>query len=284
MIERVARRSSPGDRCGRSSRSTRPIVRRARWPNGLSRKGIEASPRIEAHRGGLAGRRVRGAGRSRKRAGYVRFPAGFRAAPATLGAVSWVLTILGIVVLIVLHELGHFTVAEGRGHARGALLAVLPARRCFACAGVRPSTRSARSRWRLREDHRHEPGRARGPPPRRPRRAYYTQAPWKRIAVILAGPAVNILIAFLLFWAVLFSGSISGAITLGNLDPSVQTLVATPLCWPCRTMRRRPACCAWAITSSRSTAGRRRWPREHDRSPPVRRPPDRGAAPRRPSG
>src|ERR1700689_5122304 len=33
----------------------------------------------------------------------------------TLGAVSWVLTILGIVVLIVLHELGHFTVAKAVG-------------------------------------------------------------------------------------------------------------------------------------------------------------------------
>ncbi len=55
------------------------------------------------------------------------------------------------------------------------------------------------------------------------RRAYYTQAPWKRIAVILAGPGVNIAIAFLLFWAILFSGSLSGASTLDNLDPSIHT-------------------------------------------------------------
>ncbi len=33
-------------------------------------------------------------------------------APAKLGAVSWVFTILGIVALIILHELGHFTVAK----------------------------------------------------------------------------------------------------------------------------------------------------------------------------
>ena len=59
------------------------------------------------------------------------------------------------------------------------------------------------------------------------RRAYYSQAPWKRIVVILAGPGVNILIAFLLFWAVLFSGNLNGAIALGNLDPSVQTVLAT---------------------------------------------------------
>ncbi len=60
--------------------------------------------------------------------------------------------------------------------------------------------------------------------PEAARRAYYTQAPWKRIAVIMAGPGVNILIAFLLFWVVLFSGNINGAVALGKLDPSLHTL------------------------------------------------------------
>jgi regulator of sigma E protease len=56
------------------------------------------------------------------------------------------------------------------------------------------------------------------------RRAYYSQPPWKRIAVIVAGPGVNIVIAFVLFWAVLYSGNINGAVSLGNLDPSLHTL------------------------------------------------------------
>ena len=38
-------------------------------------------------------------------------------------------------------------------------------------------------------------------------RAYYNQPPWKRIVVILAGPGVNILIAFVLFWGVLSTGT-----------------------------------------------------------------------------
>ncbi len=38
---------------------------------------------------------------------------------------------------------------------------------------------------------------------------------------------MNILIAFLLFWLVLFSGDLHGAVALGNLDPSQQTLVAS---------------------------------------------------------
>jgi regulator of sigma E protease len=54
-------------------------------------------------------------------------------------------------------------------------------------------------------------------------RAYCMQAPWKRIAVILAGPGVNILIAFVLFWLVLLSGDLHGSIALENLDPGVRT-------------------------------------------------------------
>ena len=142
-------------------------------------------------------------------------------------AVSWALTILGIVVLIVLHELGHFAVAKAvgmrverfslffpptllrvrRGETEYAIGAI-PAGGYVKITGMSPE-----------EIGDLEPEVA--------RRAYYTQAPWKRIVVILAGPGVNIVIAFVLFWAILFTGSLNGAIALGNLDPSVQTLVAT---------------------------------------------------------
>ncbi|HUA06983.1 MAG TPA: RIP metalloprotease [Solirubrobacteraceae bacterium] len=36
-------------------------------------------------------------------------------------------------------------------------------------------------------------------------RAYYNQKVWKRIVVILAGPAVNLVIAFVIFWAIALS-------------------------------------------------------------------------------
>ena len=39
-------------------------------------------------------------------------------------------------------------------------------------------------------------------PPEVQPRAYYRQKPWKRIVVILAGPAMNLLIAFLILWGV----------------------------------------------------------------------------------
>jgi regulator of sigma E protease len=141
--------------------------------------------------------------------------------------VSWALTILGIVLLIVLHELGHFTAAKAvgmrverfslffpptiarlkRGETEYAL-GLLPLGGYVKITGMNPEEIS-------------------GLDPEIARRAYYNQTPWRRIVVILAGPGVNILIAFLLFWALLYSGNLNGATLLERLDPSVQTVVAT---------------------------------------------------------
>ncbi len=140
---------------------------------------------------------------------------------------SWVLTILGICALVVLHELGHFTVAKAvgmrverfslffpptmfrvkRGETEYAI-GLIPAGGYVKISGMNPEE--------IKDLH-----------PEVARRAYYAQAPWKRIAVILAGPGVNIVIAFLLFWAILFTGSLSGLGTLENLNPSLQTRVPT---------------------------------------------------------
>jgi regulator of sigma E protease len=137
---------------------------------------------------------------------------------------SWVLTILGIMALIVLHELGHFTVAKlvgmrverfslffpptilrvKRGETEYALGA-LPLGGYVKITGMNPE-----------EIGELEPEHA--------RRAYYSQPPWKRIAVIVAGPGVNIVIAFVLFWAILFSGSVQGVSSLSALDPSLHSL------------------------------------------------------------
>jgi regulator of sigma E protease len=138
---------------------------------------------------------------------------------------SWVLTILGIVLLVILHELGHFAVAKAvgmrverfslffpptifkvrRGETEYAIGAI-PAGGYVRITGMNPEELE-------------------GLDPEVSRRAYYAQPPWKRIAVIFAGPGVNILIAFVVFWVILFSGSISGAVSLESLDPSVQTVV-----------------------------------------------------------
>ena len=71
---------------------------------------------------------------------------------------------------------------------------------------------------------------------------------------------MNILIAFLLFWAVLFTGSLNGAIALGNLDPSVHTVVPTTSVLAIEQGEPASGVLRLATTSSRSKAGARRWP------------------------
>jgi regulator of sigma E protease len=139
--------------------------------------------------------------------------------------VSWILTILGIMALIVLHELGHFIAAKAvgmrverfslffppklvgikRGETEYAIGAI-PAGGYVKITGMSPIELGLLD-LRVAD------------------RAYYMQQPWKRIVVILAGPAVNLLIAFFIFWGVLLAGSPSGSLVLGNLNPSVPTTV-----------------------------------------------------------
>ena len=59
------------------------------------------------------------------------------------------------------------------------------------------------------------------------RRGYFNQPPWKRIVVILAGPGMNLVIAFVIFWLILWIGSPGGALRIENLAPAVQTIVAS---------------------------------------------------------
>jgi regulator of sigma E protease len=141
--------------------------------------------------------------------------------------VSWLLTLLGIILLIVLHELGHFLVAKAvgmrverfslffpptifrvrRGETEYAIGAI-PAGGYVKITGMNPE-----------EIKDLEPEVA--------RRAYYSQPPWKRIAVILAGPGVNLMIAFLIFWVMLASGNLNGVRSLERVNPSIQTRIAT---------------------------------------------------------
>ena len=85
---------------------------------------------------------------------------------------------------------------------------------------------------------------------------YSMLAPWRRVAVILAGPGVNLLIAFVVFWALLFSGNILGAISLDSVNPSLHASTKTRLCSNWRKARPRRACCTPATRSPRWTAGR----------------------------
>jgi len=137
---------------------------------------------------------------------------------------SWVLTLAGICALVILHELGHFLAAKAvgmrverfslffpptiarvrRGETEYAIGAI-PAGGYVKITGMSPQEIDELD-------------------PEVRKRAYYNKPPWQRIVVILAGPGVNLLIAFLLFWGVLFAGSVNGAWTLQELNSSVTTV------------------------------------------------------------
>jgi regulator of sigma E protease len=140
---------------------------------------------------------------------------------------SWVLTILGIMALIVLHELGHFAVAKAVGMRVERFSLFFPPTIARIKRGETEYALGALPLGGYVKITGMNPEEIDGLEPEVARRAYYSQAPWKRIAVIVAGPGVNIVIAFVLFWAVLFSGSLGGASAIYNLDPSTNAVVAT---------------------------------------------------------
>jgi regulator of sigma E protease len=137
--------------------------------------------------------------------------------------VSWILTLLGIIALIILHELGHFTVAKAVGMRVERFSLFFPPTLFRVRRGETEYAIGAIPAGGYVKITGMNPEELKDLDPEVARRAYYSQPPWKRIVVILAGPGVNIVIAFVLFWAVLLSGNLNGMITLHNLVPSVST-------------------------------------------------------------
>jgi regulator of sigma E protease len=140
---------------------------------------------------------------------------------------NWLITILGIMALIVLHELGHFAVAKAVGMRVERFSLFFPPKLAGIKRGETEYMIGAIPAGGYVKITGMNPEEIEGLPPEVARRAYYSQAPWKRIVVILAGPGVNLLIAFALFWVVLFAGSINGAATLEGVNPGLQTLKPT---------------------------------------------------------
>jgi regulator of sigma E protease len=130
---------------------------------------------------------------------------------------SWLLAFLGFAVLIILHEMGHFFAAKAVGmrverfslffpplllkHKRGETeyaVGAIPLGGYVKITGMNPA-----------EDI----------PPEHAHRAYYRQPVWKRIVVIGAGPAVNIVLAFLIIGAVfMMRGPVEPPLVVGNVE------------------------------------------------------------------
>jgi regulator of sigma E protease len=112
---------------------------------------------------------------------------------------SWLLAFAGFAVLIILHEAGHFAAAKAVG---------MRVERFMLFFG-RPlvSFRRGETEYGIGSIPLGGYVRITGMNPREEFaddvavRAYYRQPVWKRIVVIAAGPAVNLLLAFLILWA-----------------------------------------------------------------------------------
>src|ERR1700716_2287099 len=126
---------------------------------------------------------------------------------------SYVLALLGFVALIILHEAGHFMAAKAVGMRverfslfMGPLLVKF--RRGETEYGIGPFPLGGYVRITGMNPHEEIP-------PEVLPRAYYNQPVWKRIVVILAGPGVNLLIAFVIVWALFLSNGKAVATSRG---------------------------------------------------------------------
>lgn len=132
---------------------------------------------------------------------------------------SWLLAFVGFAALIILHEFGHFAAAKAtgmrverfslffppllakvrRGETEYAVGAI-PLGGYVKITGMSPHEELA---------------------PEVAPRAYLNQPPWKRIVVIAAGPAMNLLIAFLLGWGIIaFHGVAANDLVVDQVQSS----------------------------------------------------------------
>src|SRR5437764_6638606 len=131
---------------------------------------------------------------------------------------SFLLAFLGFAALIILHEAGHFAAAKAVGmrverfslffgpmlwsFRRGETeygIGPIPLGGYVKITGMNPREQI---------------------PPEVVPRAYYNQPVWKRIVVILAGPAMNLLIAFAIVWVLFLSN--------GEAVPSSRIAIVQP--------------------------------------------------------
>ena len=120
---------------------------------------------------------------------------------------SWFLAILGFAMLVVLHEAGHMLAAKAVGMRVekfslffGPMVAKFTRGETTYGVGVIPLGGYVKITGMSPHEELDEEVRP---------RAYLNQPVWKRIFVISAGPAVNILLAFVILWALLWDNGLA---------------------------------------------------------------------------
>lgn len=142
---------------------------------------------------------------------------------------SWVYAFLGFAALIILHEAGHFVAAKAVGMRVerfslffGPMFLKKKVGDTEYGVGVIPLGGYVKITGMSPEEEFDSPEIA--------ARAYYNQPVWKRIVVIGAGPAVNILLAFVLLWAYFMhaGGAVPNTSVYGVLQGSPAAKVLKP--------------------------------------------------------
>jgi regulator of sigma E protease len=121
--------------------------------------------------------------------------------------VSWVLAFLGFAALIVLHEAGHFAAAKAVGMRVERFALFFPPLLARVRRGETEYAVGAvplGGYVRITGMNPHEEI-----PPEVAHRAYFRQPVWKRIVVIAAGPAVNVVLAFAILWVLYLANGVN---------------------------------------------------------------------------
>jgi regulator of sigma E protease len=150
---------------------------------------------------------------------------------------SWVLAFAGFAALIILHEFGHFVAAKATGMRverfflffppklvsikRGETeygIGMIPLGGFVKITGMNPDEVRDPDGYTPTLGERLEGGKPDDLSPEVLKRAYYRQPVWKRIVVIGAGPAMNLLIAFLILFALGFGAERATRLQVSSIE------------------------------------------------------------------
>jgi regulator of sigma E protease len=129
--------------------------------------------------------------------------------------VTWVLAIGGIILLVILHELGHFVAAKAVGMRVEKFFLFFPPKVVSKTVGETEYGIGAIPAGGFVKITGMNPDEEL--PPEVAKRGYYNMPVWKRIVVIGAGPAVNIAIAFLILFGIAWANEEPKALLVGNI-------------------------------------------------------------------
>ncbi len=132
---------------------------------------------------------------------------------------SWVYVFLGFSALIILHEAGHFFAAKATGmRVERFFLFFGPTLFSIKRGDTEYGVKSIPLGGYVKISGMNPDDKL---PPGEEHRGYYEQPVWKRIVVIGAGPAVNIALAFVVFFFVFMIGVDRPTQTVGEIVPKL---------------------------------------------------------------